>query len=126
MQDTDQYKQQSDDQLAAQCARGDRGAFAALYERYFQGVYDFAVRTVRDLDIAAEAVQNSFITVWESTRGGQREGSVKARLYAVARNSAIEETRRRTRLVSPADAGPRADCRRSLRSIQPGYPTGRR
>ena len=32
--------------LAARLARGDEAAFAELYERYFDDVYDFALRIV--------------------------------------------------------------------------------
>ena len=47
----------SDLDLATRTAAGDADAFAALYERYFDRLFDFVLRTVRDRDIAADVVQ---------------------------------------------------------------------
>jgi RNA polymerase sigma-70 factor (ECF subfamily) len=105
MQETEQYEEQSDEQLAASCARGDQAAFAALYERYFQAIYDFAARTVRDADGAGDVVQNTFTKAWESMKKGKGGAQVKAWLYTIARNSAIDELRHRKRLVSADKAG---------------------
>src|SRR3989442_8554281 len=105
MASQDQSPPPSDGQLAARCAQGDQSAFAALYERYFQGIYDFAARTVRDADTAADVVQNTFTKAWESMRKGKGGENVKAWLYTIARNSAIDEIRRRKRLVSTAEIG---------------------
>lgn len=92
----------SDEELAAQAAQGDQAAFAALYERYFQGIYDLAVRMTRSEDIAADVVQNTFVKAWEQFRQQSIPQSVKAWLYTVARNIAIDELRLRQRLA-PAE-----------------------
>lgn len=92
----------NDEELAAQVAQGDQAAFAALYERYFQGIYDLAARMTRDEDIAADVVQNTFVKAWEQLRQRTIPQSVKAWLYTVARNTAIDELRLRKRLV-PAE-----------------------
>lgn len=92
----------SDEELAAQIAQGDQAAFAALYERYFQGIYDLAVRMTRSEDIAADVVQNTFVKAWEQLRQRAIPQNVKAWLYTVARNLAIDELRLRQRLA-PAE-----------------------
>lgn len=92
----------NDEELAAQVAQGDQAAFAALYERYFQGIYDLAARMTRDEDIAADVVQNTFVKAWEQLRQRYIPQSVKAWLYTVARNTALDELRLRKRLV-PAE-----------------------
>lgn len=92
----------SDEELAAQVAQGDQAAFAVLYERYFQGIYDLAVRMTRSEDIAADVVQNTFVKAWEQLRQRAIPQNVKAWLYTVARNTAIDELRLRKRLV-PAE-----------------------
>ena len=92
----------SDEELAAQVAQGDQAAFAALYERYFQGIYDLAIRMTRSEDIAADVVQNTFVKAWEQLRQRAIPQNVKAWLYTVARNAAIDELRLRKRLV-PAE-----------------------
>ncbi len=87
----------SDDALAAQLAAGDAAAFATLYQRYFQAVYDFVQRTVRDPVLAEDVVQTTFVRAWE--RPPQRDGShnLKAWLFTVARNAALDELRKRSR-----------------------------
>jgi RNA polymerase sigma factor (sigma-70 family) len=97
------YPGQSDEQLAACSSKGDRDAFAALYQRQFQGVYDFAARILQDSEIAADVVQVTFIKTWEQLNQGKIPRSIKAWIYTLARNAAIDELRRRKRVVSYAD-----------------------
>jgi RNA polymerase sigma factor (sigma-70 family) len=97
------YPGQTDDQLAARSSKGDRDAFAALYQRQFQGVYDFATRIVQDPDSAADVVQSTFIKTWEQLNQGKIPRSIKAWIYTLARNAAIDELRRRKRVVSYAE-----------------------
>src|SRR6476659_5918 len=40
---------------------GDQAAFAALYERYFNRVYDFLARMLRDSAAAEDVTQETFI-----------------------------------------------------------------
>jgi RNA polymerase sigma factor (sigma-70 family) len=97
-------QEQPDEYLAAQAATGDQAAFAALYERYFDGVYDFALRTARRPDIAADIVQSTFTRAWDRIRKGKAGKNLKVWLYAIARKTAIDRIPRSNR---PApDASP--------------------
>jgi RNA polymerase sigma factor (sigma-70 family) len=90
----------SDEELAERAAAGDRGAFAALYERHFAGIHDFAARMLCDRDAAADAVQTTFVKAFEHLRGKPvRVERVKAWLYAIAYRSAVDELRRRKRVA---------------------------
>jgi RNA polymerase sigma factor (sigma-70 family) len=89
--------------LAQLASREDRTAFAALYERHFQGVFDFVIRIVRDEDLASDLVQTTFIKTWEHLQRGRVPDRPKAWLYTLARNAAIDELRRGKRWVSPGD-----------------------
>ncbi len=89
-----------DEELALQASHGDRDAFATLYERYFRGVYDLSVRMVRDADAAADVVQNTFINAWENLQKRTVSGNIKAWLYTIARNNAINELRRSKRVLT--------------------------
>ena len=99
MQILTEYARQTDEVLAEHAAGGDQDAFAALYDRHFSGLYDFAVRMLRQDDAAADVVQNTFVKAWDALRKKNIPGNVKAWLYAVARNNAIDEIRHRKRLV---------------------------
>ncbi len=92
--------QRSDEELAAGAASGDREAFAVLYERYFRRIFDFTRRTLRDHHLAGDVVQTTFVKAWEKLRSQQPVRHVKAWLFTIARNAAIDELRRRRRLVS--------------------------
>lgn len=93
------YQQQSDQQLAAQAGRGNREAFAALYKRHFQSVYDFAVRVSRNSDIAADVVQSTFIKAWRQLQQTENYENIRGWLFTVAHNAAIDELRYTNRLV---------------------------
>jgi len=96
----------SDDELAARARTGNQEAFAALYDRYFPGVFDLAVRVVRNRETAANVVQMTFATAWSALRAQGPAESVKASLYTVARDYAIDELRKSKRGGSrlPAEA----------------------
>jgi RNA polymerase sigma factor (sigma-70 family) len=91
----------ADRDLIAQAGQGNRDAFGALYERYFQGLYDFALRIVRDADLAADVVQSTFVKAWEAAQQQKGVENVKAWLYTIAHNLAIDELRLRKRFVEP-------------------------
>ena len=90
-----------DDELVALVREGDEQAFAALYQRYFQGLYDFSLRMVRDRESASDVVQTAFVKAWAALQAPKGVDNVKAWLYAVARNLAIDEIRRRQRIATP-------------------------
>jgi DNA-directed RNA polymerase specialized sigma24 family protein len=82
----------TDEHLGELTAAGDVDAFTALYARHFQGIYDFALRVVRDADTAAEVVYESLAAAWTSLRRSPVE-DVRARLYAAAYRAAIAHPR---------------------------------
>ena len=103
MQTTQDYDSQTDEQLAALAADGDEGAFAALFERYFEDIHDFAIRMSRDPEAAAAAVYGTFADAWDGLRKGRGGGNVKAWLFAIARDRAIIESRRLGRATAAGD-----------------------
>jgi RNA polymerase sigma factor (sigma-70 family) len=84
----------TDEQLGELTAAGDAEAFAALYDRHFQGVYDFAFRVVRDGDAAADVVYHGFAKALDALRR-RRVENVRACLYAAVYGAAVEEAQRR-------------------------------
>ena len=79
-------------------------AFDELYRRHAWAVAAVASRVAADRADADEAVQSAFMTLW--TRAASidvRGGSLRPWLVTVARNGAIDRTRR-TRPTVPTDA----------------------
>src|SRR3990172_7115201 len=89
----------SDEELVRSAHSGERDALAPLYERYSAGIYDFSLRTLRDPDAAADVVQATFVSAWQSMRKKLITGNVKAWLYTIARNNAIDYLRSRRRFA---------------------------
>jgi RNA polymerase sigma factor (sigma-70 family) len=87
----------SDRELVAAIKAGDDASLADLYERYADRLFDFAARIVRDREAATEIVQVTFVRAWGSLQRRPAPTHPKAWLYAIARNAAIDEVRRRGR-----------------------------
>jgi RNA polymerase sigma factor (sigma-70 family) len=85
----------SDDRLALRAARGDRRAFAAIYERYHQDLYRFCLAMVGNPHDAKDALQNTMVKVLRALPGEKRQIKLKPWLYRIARNESIEILRSR-------------------------------
>jgi RNA polymerase sigma factor (sigma-70 family) len=94
----------TDEELATLAGSGDRDAFASLYSRHAAELFDFAVRTLRDRDSAADVVQTTFVKAWESLHRSTEVRNVRAWLFTIARNAAMDELRGRRRVIVLPDA----------------------
>jgi RNA polymerase sigma-70 factor (ECF subfamily) len=101
---------QSDEQLLADIAAGDRGAFAALYDRFAPRLLGLIVRIVGIRGDAEDVLQDAFLQVWR-TAGQFDPGRARADVWLllVARSRAIDRLRRRPAVESSADDPPAAD-----------------
>jgi RNA polymerase sigma factor (sigma-70 family) len=99
-----------DADLIQSITEGDTESLSALYERYFDQVYDLAMRTVRNSEVAADIVQNTFLKAWEALGKGQTPVNFKAWLFTIARNLAIDEMRRKKHFAEPQQASTEADA----------------
>lgn len=85
----------SDEELASGVAGGETAALEALLSRYWQPLVQAMSRFLDDRASAEDVVQETFVRVW-SGRIESGSGTVRAYLYRVARNLAIDELRRRS------------------------------
>jgi RNA polymerase sigma factor (sigma-70 family) len=92
-----------DARLVRAATTGDRGAFAAIYDRYADRLHDFCWGLLRDRDEAADATQDAFLVAAE--RLGQLRDPERLRpwLYAVARSQALRRVRARSRVAPEED-----------------------
>lgn len=81
----------------AQIASGEDGpALEALVDRYSGPLFGLGMRMLNDRGQAEEMVQDTFVRLWRSAgRYDPARGSVRTFIYAIARNAAIDQTRRR-------------------------------
>lgn len=89
----------TDEQLAIQAAGGEQQAIGALFERYFDRVYDLALGMVRNPETAADIAQTTFLKLMEHLRRSSPPQNFRAWLYTIARNTAMDEFRRSKRLA---------------------------
>lgn len=86
-----------DDELAAlieATAAGDRAAFRALYDRSAPRLLAAAGRVLGRRDLAEEAVQEAYISIWEKASTYKREaGAPLAWMSTIARRRAIDRLR---------------------------------
>lgn len=132
-----------DARLAARIAAGDEGAFVIAYDRHSGFVFGSVTRFLGDREMAAEVVQDAFVTLWRRARlFDARSGSLLTWLLAIARHRAIDRLRAEGRRPArdavrldaftadaPSSGSPRLDTPQELvagAATDPGEVAGRR
>lgn len=87
----------SDAELAEAAITGDRDAFAEIYDRYSNRLFDFCVGMLRDRESAADCVQDTFCTAAARLSSLRDLSKLRPWLYAIARNEALRRIRERRR-----------------------------
>jgi RNA polymerase sigma-70 factor (ECF subfamily) len=96
----------SDHGLLALTARGDREAFARLYDMYGGAAYALALRIVRDRELSADVVQDAFLTVWrQASKFDPARGQPSSWILTLTHHTAVDIVRR------GSGAGPRRSTR---------------
>jgi RNA polymerase sigma factor (sigma-70 family) len=89
---------QTDDRLVALARRGKEGAFAEIVDRYRAGLVAFAA--AYGPPDPEDVVQESLIRAWDALRDSTGEMHLKAWLYTIVRNRALN-ARRDARVYEP-------------------------
>jgi len=81
-------------ELLQRSARGDRSAFAALYDSTAARVHGLALRVVRDPAQAEEVTQEAFLEIWRTaSRYDVSRGSAVSWLLTIAHRKAVDRVR---------------------------------
>jgi RNA polymerase sigma-70 factor (ECF subfamily) len=89
--------------LSAHCA-GDPEAFGELFRRHRDQMWALAVRTTRDPELAADAVQEAFIAAFRGADSFRGEAAVTTWLHRIVVNSCLDRLRRIKPIVDLPDA----------------------
>jgi len=111
----------SDDALIERVRAGDAAAFDALFARHAAPLRRHVLGTVRDEAAADDLVQEVFLRVWTRAEQWSARGAVKAWLFRIGLNLAINHlraARRRPYLPLDAPVAPADDEARE----EPGLP----
>jgi RNA polymerase sigma-70 factor (ECF subfamily) len=76
-------------------------AFNHLFEDFADPIFNYVLRMVGDRDRAADIVQDTFIKAYRKLDTLTDDASVRAWIYRIATNTAIDEMRRRRFVVRP-------------------------
>jgi RNA polymerase sigma-70 factor (ECF subfamily) len=88
------YAGEDDRNLAERLKRREPSVMGDLYDRYGKLVFSLIYRVVRDIGVAEDLVQETFLRVWNRAQGFDAErGALGPWLLAVARNRAIDYVR---------------------------------
>jgi RNA polymerase sigma-70 factor (ECF subfamily) len=94
--------QDGDATLIRRAAAGQRSAFDLLVERHQAAVYRFACSLARDEAAAEEALQETFLSAFKSTRRFRGEASARAWLLTIVRH--VVERQLVRKLGEPAES----------------------
>jgi RNA polymerase sigma-70 factor, ECF subfamily len=97
----------SDQELMAQVRVGDAGAFEALCDRYSPLLRRHLLRMLRDADAAEDQLQETLLRVWTHAAQWDGRGTLRAWLFRVATNLALNYVRTiRRRRQQPLEIPP--------------------
>ena len=84
------YQTLSENELISHLINGDMKAYAEIYERYFQLLFIFAYKKIRDEELAKDMVQELFIRIWELRENLSENKNLPAYLFVAIRNKVFE------------------------------------
>jgi RNA polymerase sigma factor (sigma-70 family) len=82
---------------------GDREAFAAVYDRYADRLYDFAQSMLRNPEDASDAVADAFVTFAEKLPQLREADRLRPWLYAIVRTECLRRIKARKRIAFDGD-----------------------
>lgn len=85
----------SDGDLVAAIAEGDRRAFDELYARHFGWLHLRLSRRCADPTLVEEAIQDTFLTVWNKAGSYRGQGDVGAWVWGIGIRKLLNRMRRR-------------------------------
>ena len=103
-----QERSPSDEELMLAVCRGDHTAFAQLYRRYQQKLYNFILRYTGDPHVAEELFQEAFLKIYALRHQYEVKATFSTLLYTIARNLCLDFLKRpgrRTASLSSLAAG---------------------
>ncbi|WP_374456126.1 RNA polymerase sigma factor [Nocardioides sp.] len=87
--------ERSDAELLAAVSEGDEAALRALFDRHSPWLLARLRRRSSDPDLAAEALQDTFLAVWRHPGGFRGDGEVGAWLWGIAIRQLVTRLRKR-------------------------------
>jgi RNA polymerase sigma factor (sigma-70 family) len=88
----------SDEDIWGIFKKGDKQAFAVLYQRYFKMLFQYGIKIAEDRDLVKDCIQDLFIDIWKNKENLTHPKSVKAYLLSAIQHKLMRQlTRVRSR-----------------------------
>ncbi|NRB71203.1 MAG: sigma-70 family RNA polymerase sigma factor [Xanthomonadales bacterium] len=84
-----------DQELIADCLKGDRQALSSLVRRYERPIYNVSYRMLRSPDEAEDVAQTTFLKAFENLHRYNAEHKFFSWIYRIAVNESLNQIRRR-------------------------------
>ncbi len=94
MNDTASVDERTDRELLSAHCAGDPHAFGELFRRHKDRMWAVAVRTTRDPEVAADAVQDGFISAFRRADSFRGDSQVTTWLHRIIVNACLDRLRR--------------------------------
>ncbi len=94
----------TDNELVQEIKTGNRKAFSEIVKRHQKSLLRMSLRFVKDLDMAEDVVQESFIKAYEKLNAFEGRSSFKSWLFQIAVNTAKNKLRERRRSMTDIDS----------------------
>lgn len=82
-----------DRQMVNRISRGDKKVFSSIFESNYRLMYAIARKYLKDDDAAMDAVQNTFVKLWERRAELDNETNLRSLLYTILKNGILNEIR---------------------------------
>jgi len=79
--------------LLEKISKGDWKAFSLVFEKNYHLMYAIAIKYLKDKDAAMDAVQNTFIKLWEKRSEFIQDTNLRNLLYTILKNGIVNEIR---------------------------------
>ena len=73
-----------------QLSTWDENVFHQLYNNYYKALVNYAMQMLGTQDSAEDVVQNAFMQLWQQGRQSRGDNHIRAFLYNITRNAAID------------------------------------
>lgn len=91
------FNDPEDQALMSRMAKGDRGAFEALYRSYAPALSHYLFRMCYEATQAEDCLQEAFLRVWRAAPRWRAQGKVSTFLFQVAKNVGLDSRGRKAR-----------------------------
>ncbi len=82
--------------LIEECRNGNDKAFNILFKRYFNKLYQFSLRYVKDSAVAEELVMDLLLQIWEKRYNINTDGEIGPYIFKAMKNTVFNHLRKKT------------------------------